>query len=121
LDQANLARRNGQLREAADAYEALLRRYPSDGRAGLAAFELGRLRMDSLKDLPGAAQALERAVALAPGSAFREDALARLTLAYGGLGRRAECARARDHYLTSYPSGVHKEAVSSRCGASAGE
>lgn len=115
LDQANWARRMGQNREAAAAYEALLKRFPSDGRAGLAAFELGRLRMDALKDLAGAAQALERAVALAPGSAFREDALARLTLAYAGLGRTADCAKAKSRYLKSYPDGVHKDAVSARC------
>jgi len=115
LDQANWARRSGQTRDAAQAYETLLRRFPNDGRAGLAAFELGRLRMDSLADFAGAAQALERAVALAPGSAFREDALARLTLAYTRLGRHADCARARSRYLTSYPNGVHKDAVSARC------
>ncbi len=115
LDEANALRRAGQLRQAAEAYDSLLKRYPGDPRAGLAAFELGRLRMDSLRDLPGAAQALERAVALAPGSGFREDAIARLVQVYDGLGRNADCSRARDRYLKHYPSGVHRDAVAVRC------
>ena len=105
----------GQAREAGQAYEALLERFPNDARAGLAAFELGRLRMDSLKDLGGAAQALERAVVLAKDAPFREEALARLTEAYAALGQNAECARARDRYLKSYPNGAQQAAVRARC------
>ncbi len=115
LDHANTLRRSGQLRQAAETYDALLRRYPNDARAGLAAFELGRLRMDSLRDYAGAAQALEKAVAIAPGSGFREDAIARLVQVYDVLGRAADCTRAKDRYLKNYPSGVHRDAVSSRC------
>jgi transmembrane sensor len=117
LDEANALRRDGQLQKAAENYDSLLRHYPSDARAGLAAFELGRLRMDSLHDLTGAAQALERAVALAPGSGFREDAIARLVQVYDGLGRSSECDRMKDRYLSSYPRGVHRDAVATRCSA----
>jgi TolA-binding protein len=116
LDAANTARRNGDARTAADEYGQLLRKFPNDGRAGLAAFELGRLRMDRLGDLAGAMQALERAVQLAPGSGFREDAMARLVTAYQASGRAADCARSREAYLAAYPTGVHRDAVSRGCG-----
>ena len=116
LDAANTARRNGDARSAADDYGQLLRKFPNDGRAGLAAFELGRLRMDRLGDLAGAVQALERAVQLAPGSGFREDAMARLVTAYQASGRTADCTRSREAYLAAYPAGVHRDAVSRGCG-----
>ena len=66
---------------------------------------------------PGAAEALERAVASASGAAFREEALARLTQVYAELGKVEACARAKARYLESYPSGAQRDAVSRRCGA----
>ena len=117
LDSANTARRAGDARAAADEYRQLLQKFPGDGRAGLAAFELGRLRMDRLADLPGAVQALERAVQLASGAGFREDAMARLVTAYAALGRSADCGRSRDAYLAAFPNGVHREVVARGCGA----
>lgn len=116
LERANQARRDGDVPSAARDYQRLLEQFPNDGRAGLSAFELGRLRMDRLGDLPGAVQALKRAVQLAPGSAFREDALARLVTAYQRLGQAAACARAREQYLGAFPSGVHAESVRRACG-----
>lgn len=116
LDAANTARRGGDARAAADDYSQILKKFPSDARAGLAAFELGRLRMDRLGDLPGAIQALERAVQLAPGSGFREDAMARLVTAYAQSGRGSECARARQAYLAAFPAGVHRDSVARGCG-----
>ena len=118
FESANTARQGGDARGAAAAYEALLRRHPGDARAGLAAFELGRLKMDQLGDTRGAVAALQRAVAGAPGSAFREDALARLVRAYATLGNGEACERTRSAYLETYPNGVHAAAVGRACGAS---
>ena len=117
FEQARSLWRGGRIRDAADAYQALLSAHPRDPRAGLAAFELGRLRMDQLGDMPGAVQALERAVALAPGSEFREDAMARLVAATAGAHDLTGCARARDQYLAEYPAGVHRRTVAAACGA----
>jgi TolA-binding protein len=114
LDLGNAARRAGDVPGAARAYELMLAKYAGDPRAGLAAFELGRLRMGPLNDLNGAVQAFRRAIALAPGSGFREDAMARLVEAYARLGRTAECRSARDAYLKSYPKGVHAGAVTEK-------
>ena len=100
---------------AARAYEELLTLHPTDGRAGLAAFELGRLKMDRLGDVRGAISALQKAVMMAPGAAFREDAMARLVEAYARAGAVERCRSAQSAYLSSYPNGVHATAVSRQC------
>jgi FecR protein len=114
--QANVARRAGLVTESAKLYAELVARHPRDHKAALAAFELGRLRMDSLSDVPGAVDALERALKLDARRAFAEDALARLVLAHEALGDRAACTRARARYLARYPEGVHAQHVAARCG-----
>jgi len=115
LDQGNAARRAGDARGAAHAYQNLLAKFPSDPRAGLAAFELGRLRMGTLSDIPGAVRAFQSAAALSPGSAIREDAMAHLVEVYAISGQSALCESARDAYLKSYPSGVHAALVGRQC------
>jgi transmembrane sensor len=117
FEKAGESRRAGDAAAAARGYEELLRLHPTDGRASLSAFELGRLRMDRLGDPVGAITALERAVALNIGPSFREDALARLVSVYASQGSSAACVRARDRYLSSYPAGVHASTVASRCGS----
>lgn len=117
LEEARELWRSGKVQAAADAYQRLVRDYPSDARAGLAAFELGRLRMDRLGDMAGAARALEQAVALAPGSGFREDALARLVTASAAAHDLGGCSRARARYLAEFPHGVHQLRVTAACGA----
>ena len=112
FEQARDQWRAGKMEDAARTYQALLSAHPRDPRAGLAAFELGRLRMDRLNDMPGAVQALEQAVALAPGAELREDALARLVAAAAAAHDHPRCARARTRYLTEYPAGVHHRTVS---------
>ncbi|HTQ04990.1 MAG TPA: FecR domain-containing protein [Polyangiaceae bacterium] len=116
LDLGNAARRAGDAVAAAHAYEQLLSAHPSDPRAGLAAFELGRLRMDRLGDAQGAISALQKAVMLAPGAGFREDAMARLVEAYAAAGATDRCRSAQSAYLKSYPNGVHSTAVARQCG-----
>lgn len=115
FDHANLARRAGRLEDAADLYDDLVARYPRDRRASLAAFELGRLRMDSLRDNRGAVQALERALKLDHNGEFAEDAMARLVLAEEARGDRDGCMRAQQRYLQRYPQGVHSQHVAERC------
>jgi transmembrane sensor len=112
FEQARGQWRAGKMAEAAQTYQTLLATHPRDPRAGLAAFELGRLRMDRLNDMPGAVQALEQAVTLAPGAELREDALARLVAAAAAAHDHGRCARARARYLTEYPNGVHRRTVS---------
>src|SRR5262249_18278345 len=74
LSRASDARAAGKYRDAARALDTIRRRFRGDPRAGLAAFELGRLRLDTLGDPAGASEAFADAVALAPEAPFREDA-----------------------------------------------
>ena len=108
-------RREGSAPDAARAFAAFLTEHSSDARAPLAAFELGRLRMDALGDRSGAVTALERAVRTTASAPFRQDALARLVRLYDDLGRTAQCARAREQYLDAYPTGPHAADVRARC------
>lgn len=116
FEQANVARRAGRVTEAAKLYAELVSRHSRDHRAALAAFELGRLRMDSLGDARGAIDALERALKLDARRAFAEDALARLVLAHEALAEKALCTKARARYLARYPEGVHAQHIALRCG-----
>jgi TolA-binding protein len=116
---ASVARRAGLMSEAADIYAELLRRYPRDTRAAVSAFELGRIRMDALDDPRAAARAFAQALRLSrSGQAqFREDALARLTIADDALGDRAACRKVRERYLSEFPEGVHAASLARLCGA----
>ncbi|MDB5216834.1 MAG: hypothetical protein JWO86_4761 [Myxococcaceae bacterium] len=115
LARATEARTSGRPRDAAIALDTLRKRYRSDARAGLAAFELGRVRMDALNDPAGAAEAFADAIALAPGAPFREDAEARRVDALDALPDRARCERVRDAYLGRYPNGLHARQIATRC------
>ncbi len=114
-DRATEARRSGRSADAAAAYAELLRRYPADERGGLAAFELGRLRMDRLGDMPGALRALKHAVRSAGGASFAGDARARLVRVYDALGQLDACRKAREDYLQRYPRGLHADSVARGC------
>jgi TolA-binding protein len=109
------ARRAGRTREATAAWERFLYAYPRDGRAGLAAFELGRLEMD-LNGHPAAALgALERALATAPQASFAEDALARIVQLHHAASDHAACQASRQRYLERYPAGTHAATLSTLC------
>ena len=113
---ANVARRAGRMQDAALAYSELLRRFPTDSRAGVSAFELGRIRMDALGDPKGAAQAFTEALRSSHREGFQEDALARLAIAADATGDWDACRRARAHYLETYPDGVHVASLAVLCG-----
>lgn len=115
LTRATDARAAGRHREAAAAYDAIRKRHRSDSRAGLAAFELGRIRLDALGDAAGAAEAFGDAIVLSPNAAFREDAEARRVDAFDAMGDHARCADARASYLARYPSGIHGRRLGQLC------
>jgi transmembrane sensor len=116
LELADAARFSGHVREAVTPLDRLRRKFRSDPRAALAAFELGRLRMDSLGDPSGASEAFADAIALAPSGPVREDAQARQVQALERLGDTARCAQARDAYLARFPNGIHASSIRGRCG-----
>jgi len=119
LARATEARVSNHLMDAIGALDELRKRYRGDARAGLAAFELGRLRLDEAGDPAGALEALDDAIELAPDAEFREDAEARRVDALDALGD-ARCAQARASYLERYggqgQGGIHARSVRLRCG-----
>ena len=115
LEAAAEARRTGHPARAARHYEQLLSRYPTDRRAGLAAFELGRIRMDTLHDTVGAVAALRRSLTTGSASAFHEDALARLVRLYDAMDRESACSRTQARYVARYPNGRWIRDVNARC------
>jgi transmembrane sensor len=114
LELAERQRLAGNLRAAAAALDTLRRRHRGDPRAALAAFELGRIRLDGLNDAHGALEALNDSMALAPNGPLREDAEARRVEALE-LEHSPECPSARDAFLARYPRGVHRAVVAARC------
>ena len=109
------ARLTGHPQDSAVAYDALRTHRRSDARAGLAAFELGRLRLDKLDDAAGAEEAFRDAIVLAPDAPFREDCEARRVDALERIHDADGCARARADYLARYPGGLYVSQVSKRC------
>jgi transmembrane sensor len=116
LARAEAARAANHPEEAARALDTLRKRHRRDPRAGLAAFELGRLRFDVLKDPAGAADAFADVAVLAPDAPFREDAEARRVEALEAFDP-TRCATAKEAYLARYPQGLHRRAVAARCGS----
>jgi TolA-binding protein len=116
FDAAGAARRAGKSSQAAALFDALRRRFPGDARAGLSAFELGRLRMDALGDPAGAMEALSQSIALSPSGSFREDAQARLVYAADAMHDEPRCRAMQKAYLARYPGGAHAVNVTSKCG-----
>ncbi len=115
FDRADAARLRGEHAQAAALFDELRRTYPAHALSGLAAFELGRIRLDALHDARGAAEALTSALTLAPGAPFREDVEARRVEAYQALGALDACRAAQESYLARYPRGPHADVVRRRC------
>jgi transmembrane sensor len=115
LADAQRAIAQGRSADAARLFDAIRRDHRRDARAGLAAFELGRLRLDALGDPSGAEEAFRDAIRLAREAGLRDDAEARRVEALDKMGSKSACVRARAAYLSAHPSGVHRTEVAARC------
>jgi TolA-binding protein len=109
------ARWQGRQREAAAGLEKLCRRFPNDPRAPLAAFQLGRIQLDTLHEAARAAQSFGMAMSLARDPVRREDAAARHAEALDRAGEISKCRLARATYLAEYPEGAHAGRVTAFC------
>lgn len=112
FQRAQEARVAGERDETARLLSEFVRRYPDDPRAGLAAFELGRLRLDA-GDVKGAIEALNHAERA--GAALGEQVQARRVQALEQLGDAAGCRAARATFLERFPDGTFAEIVRHRC------
>jgi hypothetical protein len=112
FQRAQDARAAGRPDAAARILGELLQRFPSDPRAGLAAFELGRIRLD-LGDPRGAVDALDQAEGA--GNSFEEQVESRRVQALEEAGDRAACRAARAAFLARFPNGAFAAVVRRRC------
>jgi transmembrane sensor len=111
---ADVARLSGHAGEAVAPLERILRRFPSDPQAPLAALALGRLDLDALERPADAAVALNRALALGVPASLREDVRARLVEAYARAQDRQAAQAAAAAYLREFPDGRYLRLVQSR-------
>jgi transmembrane sensor len=112
---ATRARWQGRQRDAARALDELSRRFPNDPRAALAAFELGRIQLDTLHEAGHAAASFRAAMNLASDPVLREDAAARHVEALDRGHDGAACLTARAAYLAEYSTGAHAGRVTASC------
>lgn len=115
FDEVREERRLGHYAKAATMLSELLAKHPNSAQEGLAAFELGRLRMDQLNDVEGAIAPLVLAQTKLPSAPLREDVAARLVRAYQVTKRISACEEARSEYLQRFPSGIHRPTVELLC------
>jgi transmembrane sensor len=106
MTRADTLRRSGKssdavavLREVVDAAR--------DGRAPLAAFTIGKIHAEDLRDPAGAAPWFERAITLGLPSGLDEEAQARAVECFARAGSRADTARAAKRYEARFPEGRH--------------
>ena len=114
--QAESRMRSSDAAGAAELFARLLAKFPADGHIGLAAFQLGRLRLDALGDPRGALDAFDRALAAGNSTPFAEDAAARRVEALDALGDGVGCRKAKEAFLAAYPQSLHAPRVAERCG-----
>ncbi|MBK6812338.1 MAG: FecR domain-containing protein [Sandaracinaceae bacterium] len=107
---ADTARLTGHLGEAVTHLERAIGLHPSDRRAHLAAFTLGRVRLQQGQPA-NAARAFLRAQQLDTGGVMREAALAREVQAHARAGNRDAARRRAQAYLTQFPNGRHAGSV----------
>ncbi len=105
---ADVSRRAGHAAEAVTHLERLLAGYPRDSRAEVAAFTLGRVRLQ-LGRTTAAASAFEQVAAT--GGPLAEDAMYRAVLARRQAGEIAKATALRERYLLTYPGGRYREAL----------
>ena len=111
---ADVARLSGHAAEAVAPLERILREFPGDPQAPLAALALGRLELDTLDRPAKAARALNLALSLGVPHSLREDVRTRLVEAYARAGNRAAARAAAAAYLREYPDGRDRSIVESQ-------
>ena len=108
---ADVARQSGHPQQATLLLEQAMREHPKDSRAGLAAFTLGRLELETLGRPARAAQAFTRVIALGEPRGLQEDAHARLVQAHARAGAWEEAREAAARYEQLYPQGYRLQDV----------
>lgn len=82
-----------------------------DPRAAMVSFTLGRVLLSQLHRPSEAAAEFARARELAPSGSLASDALAREVEAWASSGDAGRARSRAEEYLSTYPTGVHADAV----------
>ncbi len=107
LERADAARLASDPARAAEALDSFLAHHARDGRAGSAAFTLGRVENRRGRHR-AAARAFARSRQLAPAGPLAEDALAQEALAWSSAGDAERARAAAGRYAAEYPRGLHR-------------
>lgn len=111
LAAADVARARGDFQRASVLLRRVVNGYPTDARAALAAFTLGKLLVDQLGAPREAARAFASVRALEPGGPLAEDALAREIEALVRGGAHGEARSLAGVYFRLYPNGRRRTLV----------
>jgi transmembrane sensor len=107
---ADVARLSGHPEEAAGYLNAVLRRYPNEFSAQMAAFSLGRIYLE-LQRPDEAARRFGDARRLAGSGALAQDALARQVEALSRAGKKAQARARAEEYVRLFPDGARVSMV----------
>jgi transmembrane sensor len=108
---ADVARLSHHPSEAVEPLSRILQRHPTDPRASLAAFTLGRVRLESLGQPREAASAFAQARSLDPHGELSGDALAREVEARAAAGETEAARGLAEQYVREYPAGSRIRSV----------
>jgi len=108
---ADVARMSGHASASLPYLERALVLYPTDARAAVAAFTLGRVLLNDLENPARAATAFSRARAAAPTGPLAEDALAREVEARFRAGDKERARALAEEDVKTWPEGRRQRAV----------
>lgn len=121
MQEADTARRSGDLRSASALLSRVVRDFPSDAQSGVAAFQLA-LVIQQLGASPAeVVAAFEVALGKARGQSLRQDCLWRLVLALEQAGQVSEARRRAEQSLQDYPEGRYAKQLRERVPSPADE
>lgn len=114
FSRANLARRDGKVKEAVRLYRTLQERYAGSSEELVSRVALGRLLLDRLGDSRGALVQFNSYLASPGSGALREEAMVGRALALSRLGRGAEERAAWTALLETWPKSAHAKHARAR-------
>jgi transmembrane sensor len=108
---ADVARQTGRPERAVPFLERVVKEHPTEVRAQLAGFSLGKIYLDSLDEPVLAARNVAAVRAMAPAGGLAQDALAREVEAWARAGMSSRAHDAALEYVRLYPNGRRVAAV----------
>ncbi len=121
MQEADTARRAGDLRGASALLSRVIRDFPSNAQTGVAAFQLALVTQQLGASPAEVVAAFEVALGKARGQSLRQDCLWRLVLALEQAGQGSEARRRAAQSLKDYPDGRYAKQLRERVPSPADE